>query len=183
MKTLYDSDGITLLFGEAAAYEGPCSVLCTDTPYVDSEERYQQFFSETQQVLTGLLSQNPAAIGIDYGIVNTQGRMRYWDAWPLAQRIPVHIGQREGMALVFGTYVPLPCGTLHILPVASPQKSIQKPVQLVRQLLQYTTGPILDPFCGTGTTLVAAAALGRTAVGIERNERRADLALRRLNDL
>lgn len=59
----------------------------------------------------------------------------------------------------------------------------QKPEALVRVLVALTTPPsgsVLDPFCGSGTTLVAARALGRAAIGIDRSLRACNIAIRRL---
>lgn len=59
----------------------------------------------------------------------------------------------------------------------------QKPEALVHVLVALTTPPdgsVLDPFCGSGTTLVAARALGRAAIGIDRSLRACNIAIRRL---
>jgi site-specific DNA-methyltransferase (adenine-specific) len=55
------------------------------------------------------------------------------------------------------------------------------PIALPLRALE-TTGPgtVLDPFCGTGTTLQAAKRLGREAIGIEIEERYCEVAANRL---
>jgi site-specific DNA-methyltransferase (adenine-specific) len=48
----------------------------------------------------------------------------------------------------------------------------EKPVELMRKLLECSTLPgdsVLDPCCGSGSTLVAARELGRKALGIEKD--------------
>lgn len=47
----------------------------------------------------------------------------------------------------------------------------QKPETLMKQLIdKCPPGVITDPTCGSGTTLVAAKALGRKAIGVEEDE-------------
>jgi len=57
----------------------------------------------------------------------------------------------------------------------------QKPRALIRRLMEKSAAAlILDPFMGSGTTLRAAKDLGRKAIGIEIEERYAEIAARRL---
>jgi hypothetical protein len=57
----------------------------------------------------------------------------------------------------------------------------QKPVALMIDLLRKCpTGVVVDPFMGSGTTLVAAKRLGRKAIGIELERTYCDLAIERL---
>jgi DNA modification methylase len=56
-----------------------------------------------------------------------------------------------------------------------------KPESLLLHLLsKCPLGAVVDPFMGSGTTLVAAKRLGRAAIGIEIEERYCEIAARRL---
>lgn len=59
----------------------------------------------------------------------------------------------------------------------------QKPEELMRELIGRHTQPgdlVLDPYAGSGTTLVAAKRLGRRAIGIELEQGYCDIAVQRL---
>ncbi len=59
----------------------------------------------------------------------------------------------------------------------------QKPLRLLQRVIASSTSPaalVLDPFCGSGTTGVAALGLGRRFVGIDLDALYLDLSKRRL---
>ena len=69
---------------------------------------------------------------------------------------------------------PHPGGDLH---------PTQKPEELLRSLVRLFSDAgeiVLDPFMGSGTTLLAAKELGRKAIGIELEERYCEIAANRL---
>jgi site-specific DNA-methyltransferase (adenine-specific) len=57
----------------------------------------------------------------------------------------------------------------------------EKPVGLMQAVVGWTDGVVLDPFMGSGTTLVAASRLGRSAIGIELDPTYYETALRRVD--
>ena len=61
----------------------------------------------------------------------------------------------------------------------------QKPVELMAWCIgrSETTGVILDPFLGSGTTLIAAQQLGRKCYGMELEPRYCDVAVKRWENL
>ncbi len=63
--------------------------------------------------------------------------------------------------------------------------STQKPLALLRRIINATSNPgdiILDPFLGSGTTAVAAKELGRSYIGIERDNKYIKVAEKRLDE-
>lgn len=66
------------------------------------------------------------------------------------------------------------------------QHPTQKPLRLLDRILSLCTNPgdtVLDPFCGSGTTGVAAITMNRHFVGIEEDSTYVDLAGRRMAEI
>jgi site-specific DNA-methyltransferase (adenine-specific) len=83
----------------------------------------------------------------------------------------------------------VPMGDVWDIPLLNPKAKervgypTQKPVVLLERIVRLVTedgDTVLDPFCGSGSTLVAAKLLGRNSIGIDINPDAAELARSRL---
>lgn len=62
----------------------------------------------------------------------------------------------------------------------------QKPLKLMELLIELTTTEnqiVVDPFCGSGTTLAAASILNRKYIGIEQDKKFYDTSVKRLEEI
>lgn len=125
--------------------------------------------------------------------------------WDKTQLGPGDLALPYGPAherITFGVYAPRPsmrrkgCGNLSArlrkgsvlrVPRLNSQgvknHPTEKPVALMRQIIESSSmlgEVVLDPFAGSGSTLVAALITGRKAIGIEVNEQYAEITVKRL---
>jgi site-specific DNA-methyltransferase (adenine-specific) len=101
----------------------------------------------------------------------------------------VYARDEAGRVLNGGAKKGVPLGDVWDIPYLNPKAKervgypTQKPVLLLQRILELASDPgdlVLDPCCGSGTTLVAAALLGRRSLGIDRSKPALALARKRL---
>jgi site-specific DNA-methyltransferase (adenine-specific) len=102
-------------------------------------------------------------------------------------QLPEEPGQQRYGSLTGGDFAFVgPDGKARTRRGSRPQHNVHptvKPIALMEHLLKLVVPPggrVLDPFAGSGSTLIAAAALGLDAVGIEREPRYVEIATSRL---
>lgn len=97
----------------------------------------------------------------------------------------------NGDAVPSGAKKGVPLSDVWDIPYLNPKAAertgypTQKPVLLLERIIQIASNAndtVLDPFCGSGTTLVAAALLGRRPVGIDISHDAVEIARRRLEN-
>jgi site-specific DNA-methyltransferase (adenine-specific) len=97
----------------------------------------------------------------------------------------------DGIVIPNGAKRGVPLGDVWDIPFLNPKAKertgypTQKPLLLLERIISLATNEgdcVLDPFCGSGTTLVAAQSLGRTAIGIDVSEEAVVLTKTRLED-
>jgi site-specific DNA-methyltransferase (adenine-specific) len=103
----------------------------------------------------------------------------------------VYARDEKGTPLPNGDKKGVPLNDVWDIPFLNPKAKervgypTQKPILLLERIIRLTTdeaNSVLDPFCGSGTTIVAAKLLGRHAIGIDSSAEAIELAKRRLKD-
>jgi site-specific DNA-methyltransferase (adenine-specific) len=80
---------------------------------------------------------------------------------------------------------PMPHGSFYNVIDASPPSNKEhptmKPTEVLQMLVSATKGIVLDPFCGVGSTCLAAHNLNRPFIGVDIDAKWIDIARRRLS--
>ncbi len=103
--------------------------------------------------------------------------------------ISVYATDRDGNIIYGGEKKGVPLSDVWEIPFLNPKAKertgypTQKPILLLERIIEISTDVgdlIIDPFCGSGTTLVAANLLGRRSIGIDISEEAVFLSQNRL---
>jgi site-specific DNA-methyltransferase (adenine-specific) len=193
MTPYYSDDLVTIYHGDCREWDEPnwYDALVTDPPYPGREDLFD---TSALSVLMPLID------------MADMGAVVFWPAkgeWIGSQpdaihvwhkAIPIHPRSTTGNAAghqyerVFAWRTGTRCEVFRdaaVMPnfVACADEltehPTQKPVSLMTRLISRTRGQVLDPFMGSGSTLVAAKSLGRHAIGIEIEERYCEIAATR----
>ena len=194
MKPYYEQDGITIYCGDCRDIlptldAGSIDLVLTDPPYGVGATR-MTLGTGKKQFHRGEWDESKP----DLTMIMTVGRRHcIWGGNYFADQLPVTndwlCWHKKNDGLSFSEFELAWTDFGHNTRIWSrhwsgeeKQHPTQKPVSLIRWCIEQsqTTGLILDPFMGSGTTLRAAKDLGRKAIGIEIEERYCEIAVKRL---
>lgn len=204
MKPYYQEDGIVIYHGDCleVLHElEPVDVIITDpvwpnsTPELAGSENPELLFSQATVHFPWLTKRVVVQLGCDSDprfLRSMPKELPFFRVCWLEYVRPNYKGRllyTGDVAYVFGSPPPSKKGA-HVLPGRCLQndgarnKEIHpcaRQLQHVQWLVKwFANGTVLDPFMGSGTTLVAAKRLGLCAIGIEIEEKYAETAVQRL---
>ena len=108
-----------------------------------------------------------------------------------ARNKAVYMRDEEGAVITNGSKKGVPLSDVWDIPFLNPKARervgypTQKPVLLMRRIIEIVTDEgdlVVDPFCGSGATLVAAKSLNRNSIGIDISEDAIKLTRDRLSN-
>ena len=198
----YEEPGIQIWCGdcrEVLPHLPPVDLVLTDPPYgIAFDTDYTRFtsgFNVERKVHAAVIGDDKPfdpAPWLDFKTVIMWGANCYSDRLPRGSWLIWDKRHANGTAFLadaetawmnkgYGVYIFSKTwqGCVRSEPIQHPT---QKPTALMTWCIERsnTTGTILDPFMGSGTTLVAAKQLGRRAIGIEIEPKYCDIAIERL---
>lgn len=205
MKPYYQHGGITIYHGDCRELDCSADALVTDPPYGIAFESGSRRLLGNARSIKGDEDTSLRDFAIDWFELDAARPALVFGSWKVqrpAETRGVLIWDKGG-ALGMGD-LSLPWKFDHeeiyvlgggfvgrrdsgsVLRFA-PEQSMgrwhphQKPLRLMMRLIAWTAGVVIDPFMGSGSTLVAAKDLGRQAIGIEIEERWCEVAAKRLS--
>jgi len=196
MKPYYESGNITIYHGDCREILPALSAdaVFADPPYGVGKAAWDDAFS--MDWMPKAANAAGLMLAITPGIVNllaipaSIGPQRY--RWTLSVRI---INATVRGALGFGNWIAcllysretssifsqLPDAGEIAIRGKMPDHPSPKPLDAMRWLMRRIKGEsIIDPFCGSGTTLIVAKECGRRGIGIEIEEKYCEMAAKRL---
>jgi site-specific DNA-methyltransferase (adenine-specific) len=194
VKPYYEHLGITIYHGDCRdilPQLEPVDLVLTDPPYGVNKAEWDREFPKWFIVEAFKASQSVCVMPGLWALPDCLDAMGRQYKWIIAGY------NRNGMthgAIGFNNWIPAVCGgviknggqdamAFTIGREGKFDHPSQKPLPFMRFLVSRLTeqsGIILDPFMGSGTTLVAAKQLGRKAIGIEIEEKYCEIAVKRL---
>lgn len=176
MRPYYEDGAVTIYLGDCREVMPgmTADAVFADPPYGADKAAWDSTFESDW---LGLLPDVAPVAAITPGQRNlvgmpvSIGQLRYRWNW-----IPVLLYATDDVSL----YGPRQDTKTFAIRGAMPNHPSPKPLSVMRWIVDCLPGStVLDPFMGSGTTLLAAKEVGRPAVGIEVNEAYCELAARR----
>lgn len=176
--------------GDATLYRADCREVLPLLPKVDAvvtDPPYPNEYAELYRYEGGTLE----SLGIKRGLIFWTSRcpfplphstLHVWDKKISVGRdfeLIYEIGG-NGQSVVFRHYLINSTVAAMMTKDQKTEHPSQKPIALMVDVVSRTTGIILDPFMGSGTTGVAAVKLGRKFIGIEIDQGYFDIACKRI---
>jgi site-specific DNA-methyltransferase (adenine-specific) len=194
MKKYYEHAGITIYHGDCRdilPQLEPCDLVLTDPPYGigfaasptkwsrDNIGRKAEGWDDEVMDVSFLLKHCSSAMiwgGNHFDLPPSRG----WLVWAKPPGLPSYGTAELCWTNIDMTVRHLECDRCNGDKYNHPT---QKPLPLMKWCLTFAPDAqtVLDPFCGTGTTLVAAKNLGKEAIGIEIEEKYCEIAAKRLS--
>jgi DNA modification methylase len=193
----YEQDGITIYHGDSKEFlplMSSADLILTDPPYGVGKAAWDDefpvwWFEDAARIAP--------IMGLMPGVVNLLRCPRVIDRLKYRWTLAVHIcnGMTRG-AMGYGNWIPClvyaadgakiykhasDVGRVALGRSKKPDHPSPKPYEVMQWLVERLPGTlILDPFMGSGTTLLAAYNSGRQAIGIEIEEKYCEIAANRL---